>query len=392
MGSAFKISNKANTSFSVSASYALSASYVPSASNISSSYSLSSSYALNAGLSGSLSSTFMPYSSGPRLLSNSPLFYDGTDIGGSGFKINIGGGADNSGDSVFLISRTLTGSGNAHAFSDNSIFRRASYAYNSIDLKVVFNDSSSYDHYAGIQPRVTFGISNTFNNVFMIGSSAASSLGSGSTLNNYYGVYSPPIGNTGTITNNYGFYYSGNPSGVSGENYGIKIASGGGYLGGNYNIVGSLVSVGFSNSGSTTLLTLAGQGLIGVNSSKQIIQHVLGPGLNWNTTITLLDTVTNKATSYTIVAPTDRGTTFKNASGVCAFTLPASPTTGDWFDFDQASNGNNLSISAASAILLDGSNTAFTTFTSSVRASTCRLMYDGANWIVKWKNGTWVTS
>ena len=94
------------------------------------------------------------------------------DYGRFTTAVTIGAfGAVNSVDPMLTISRQIdSGSGNAHAFSDSSDFRRNGLAYNSFDARITLGQAGeTYDHYAAFQslPVVNAG-----------------------TLTSYYGCYS----------------------------------------------------------------------------------------------------------------------------------------------------------------------------------------------------------
>ena len=115
-----------------------------------------------------------------------------------------------SADAQVLIAREVSngsGSGNAHAFADNTLVQRSgSIGYNSFDAKAIFGGGVDYDHYAGYQSRLSY---NNTPGVML----------------NYYGYHDALSVGSGTVKTNFGVYLL-DPAGggVVEENYGVYIA------------------------------------------------------------------------------------------------------------------------------------------------------------------------
>lgn len=113
-------------------------------------------------------------------------------------------------DAQVLIAREVSngsGSGNAHAFADNTLVQRSgSIGYNSFDAKAIFGGGVDYDHYAGYQSRLSY---NNTPGVML----------------NYYGYHDALSVGSGTVKTNFGVYLL-DPAGggIVEENYGVYIA------------------------------------------------------------------------------------------------------------------------------------------------------------------------
>lgn len=317
------------------------------------------------------------------------------DVDAAGFGITgadlfkIGSGTDASGDSRFLIADTKTGTGNGHGFADDSTFSRAGYAYNTFDLKTVFADSKAYDHYAGVQPRVNLGAGSSFNNVYLLGASTVNTLGSGSIITNLYSIYVPPISNSGSISNYYGIYFGGIPSGTMANSWGIYIANGGGFFGGStpYQFAANVAADSLTVTNAAKFSGLTGQTLMGLNSSKTAIAITPGARFVFGNTLLFRESVNNKSTSYTI-ATTDTGKTFRSSgSGDVVGTLPSSPTSGDTFVFIVGTAFKHTITNISNFYL--GDTGPGTSISSSSVGSTATVTWDGTEWVTTTRTGTW---
>lgn len=163
------------------------------------------------GISGSGTTNYVQKTTSAGVIGNSVLFDDGTSVGINNVAplapLHVGSrNVNNSSDAAILASRSLTGAGNSHAFSDSSSFiKNAGTAYNSFDARINIGGTVNYDHYAGFQATPIYASSGT--------------------MTNLYGSYFKPAVNSGTITNNYG-YYAANMDAISGtvtNNYGLYV-------------------------------------------------------------------------------------------------------------------------------------------------------------------------
>lgn len=124
----------------------------------------------------------------------------------------IGNGIiNNSDDPQLVVSRDVddTGSGNAHSFSDSSVYTRTGdISHNSYDDRTKTVAAGATAHHASYQVGTEFAISGggTFGNLFSFVTAPTISAG---TLTNYYGllVNAPTVTGSGAVTNCYGVYF-----------------------------------------------------------------------------------------------------------------------------------------------------------------------------------------
>jgi hypothetical protein len=111
-------------------------------------------------------------------------------------------------DPVFLVERAVsdaTGSGNAHAFADNTVITRSGkIGYNSYDMEVSIGagTSNTYDHYAGFQFIPTYASSGKMDNMY---ANYIAPIVNGP-LGNYYGTTVGTPTGSGVIDQAIGFY------------------------------------------------------------------------------------------------------------------------------------------------------------------------------------------
>lgn len=117
---------------------------------------------------------------------------------------------NNSDDPQIVVSRDVDddGSGNAHSFTDSSVYTRTGgISHNSYDDRTKTVAAGSLAHHASYQVGTEFAISGggTFGNLFSFVTAPTISAG---TLTNYYGllVNAPTVTGSGAVTNCYGMY------------------------------------------------------------------------------------------------------------------------------------------------------------------------------------------
>lgn len=137
------------------------------------------------------------------------------------------GNTNNSDDPLFVASRDVddTGSGNAHSFTDSSIYTRTGgISHNSYDDRTKTVAAGASAHHASYQVGTEFAISGggTFGYLYSFVTSPTISAG---TLSNYYGllVNAPTVTGTGAVTNCYGMYL---PLGFGKGGFGFNPATG----------------------------------------------------------------------------------------------------------------------------------------------------------------------
>lgn len=347
---------------------------------------------------GTTSTPKVPYASGANTLANTEFTY--TNTGGKVYlgttatnaAIFLGGGTDVSGESAFLAARTLTGTGNAHCFADNQVFQRDGYAWNSFDIDGTICSASAFDHYAGIQLRPTFPAGSSFNNLYFIYGFPTVA---GFCSNLYAFRFDTP--SSSNVSNYYGLYLNG----TCGTNLSYAIrqvnsASSNVFDGTIYGSVGVFSSTLTAGTGATVssgnlVITPLSSGPAYVNSSHQLLTGSYGPGITFGATTILRATVTSKA-AYTFVTTTDNATTFRNGGGACTWNLPASPTTGDYFDLVHEQAGTLIvSNNVASANFRLGTNAAANSITSANVGATARVLWTGNIWVTMFSTGDWTS-
>ncbi len=147
-------------------------------------------------------------------------------IKGNGLTI-FGDTTTSSNDPMVVVGRSVTGSGNAHAFVDEtSIDKTGTIGYNSFDCDPTIVGSNNYDHIAGMQMRASFQSSGTIDRITgyqslpdhrggvatRIDHFEARDFTGGGTATNQYGLYIEALTSGDT---NHGIHLLNNPDGGS---------------------------------------------------------------------------------------------------------------------------------------------------------------------------------
>ena len=119
----------------------------------------------------------------------------------------------NSSDPQVIVAREVdsTVGGNGHCFSDSSnINRSGGISYNSFDARVTWSGSHSYGHYAAFQSAAVYNCSGTTTDWYQY--YAGLEVNNGTVTNNYGLYFSPPVlAGSGYVAQNYGLYVSNLP-------------------------------------------------------------------------------------------------------------------------------------------------------------------------------------
>lgn len=114
--------------------------------------------------------------------------------------------------------RTLTGSGNAHGFSEQSEFAKsAGTAFAAFDGRFLVSGTANYDHFVSFQAAPTLSTSGT--TTYVYGAYLAPTLTAGTITNNVGLWVQDPVVSGGSITNNYGIFIGGQTAGAN--NYAV---------------------------------------------------------------------------------------------------------------------------------------------------------------------------
>ena len=122
----------------------------------------------------------------------------------------IGNGIiNNSDDSQVVVSRDVdaTGAGNAHSYSDSSIYNRPNTSHNSYDDRTKTIHASAAGHHASFQAGVEIAVpGGVFGNLYSFITNTTVSAG---TLTNFIGltIGAPAYSGTGAVVNCYGVYF-----------------------------------------------------------------------------------------------------------------------------------------------------------------------------------------
>jgi len=218
---------------------------------------------------GSGSTNYIPKFTSSRLISNSKIFDNGTNIGIGNVSpltpLHIGNRlVNNSVDAVLLVSRNVndsSGSGNAHAFTDGSnVYRSGGMSYNSFDARINITGSNNMGHYAAFQAAPEYSNSGTMHEYFgffsYIGTNA------GTITHNYNNYVANPTG-AGSVTNNYGLYVAAQTKGTNNYALHLNNAEASGrynlYVNGTaYNYLNGRLGIGTSSA--ATMLDVVGTG------------------------------------------------------------------------------------------------------------------------------------
>jgi hypothetical protein len=170
-------------------------------------------------------------------------------------SLRIGTGSRTVYAGAIVLTRNLTGAGNAHGYDDNTTFAQTggSAAYASFDARGQMTGANALDHYAGFQSDPTFSMSTTLARNYCFVSLPTITDG---VLTDRYGAYIYDVSKSGdaVVTNNYAIYIASLTAGAT-LNYAIYTAgSTASYFGGTVT-VGGLVT---STITPASTLTVAG--------------------------------------------------------------------------------------------------------------------------------------
>lgn len=157
-------------------------------------------------------------------------------------------------DPAIIVARNLIGGGNAHAFTDETIFNQtgSSASYNSYDARaeILTHGSDPGTHYAAFQARPTLSSGSILDEYRMF--IAVPDITNG-TVDEYFGFKSNPTASGGTINTGYGFYAARLPNTTN--PYGIYVQSDKSYFGGSVGIGTTSPSSSFEVEGNNNFVT-----------------------------------------------------------------------------------------------------------------------------------------
>ena len=132
-----------------------------------------------------------------------------------GGKINVGvSTSTNSVDPAVNVNRNLTsGTGNAHGFSDSSIFGRNGGAYAAFDGRYSLSGVGNFDHTVPFQAAATYSSTGTLSDAFGLFTTIIQT--DGTILRNYGAYIANPVRSSGVMTNNYGIYVANQTAGTN---------------------------------------------------------------------------------------------------------------------------------------------------------------------------------